>query len=490
MTRHRAILVEVARRAMVDRGLLPDFSSQALAELEQIHSPARSNGLPARDLRDLPWVSIDNDDSRDLDQLSVAQALENGCVKIWVAIAEVDTLAPQGSALDRHARHNTVSVYTPAVIFSMLPEKLSTDLTSLNDREDRLAMVVEMIILPDGAVQQADIYAAMVCNHARLSYSAVAAWLENGAPPPRAVTDVPGLEDNLRLQDRVAQKMRAFRHANGALTLETIESRPVFEDGSMRALEIVHKNRATQMIENFMIAANGVTARFLSSRGFPSIRRVVLAPRRWDRIVELAEEYGVKLPGSPDSIALEEFLTAQKAAHPQRFMDLSLAVIKLIGPGEYQAEPPGDMAPDHFSLAARDYTHSTAPNRRYTDLVTQRLLKAALTGQPAPYTLAQLTELARHFTLQENAASKVERQADKSAVALLFQSRIGEQFEALVTGASEKGTWVRLLPIPVEGRLIAGFQGVDVGHRLRVQLVSVEVKNGFIDFSRVKPTRH
>ena len=489
MLQHRAVLVEVARRAMIDRRLLPDFSPQALSEVERIHNPAHSNGLEARDLRGLLWASIDNDDSRDLDQLSTAQALEDGCIKILVAIAEVDSLVPQGSALDEHARHNTVSVYTPAVIFSMLPEKLSTNLTSLNEHEDRLAMVVEMVVAANGALRQSSLYPAWVCNQARLAYNSVAAWLENGAAAPPPVAAVPGLEENLRLQDRAAQALRAFRHANGALTLETIESRPVFENGSVRALEIVRKNRATRMIENFMIAANGVTARFLSSQGFPSIRRVVLAPRRWDRIVELAEEYGFKLPGSPNSIALEEFLTAQKAEHPQHFTDLSLAVIKLIGPGEYQAEPPGDPVPDHFSLAARDYTHSTAPNRRYTDLVTQRLLKAALAGKPAPYSLAQLSDLARHFTLQEDAAGKVERQADKSAVALLFQSRLGEQFDALVTGASDKGTWVRLLSVPVEGRLVAGYQGLDVGHHLRVQLAAVEVKNGFIDFTRVKPTK-
>jgi VacB/RNase II family 3'-5' exoribonuclease len=489
MTQQRALLVNLARRAMIDRGLRPDFDPQALTELERIQGPAHSNGLPARDLRELLWASIDNDDSRDLDQLTVAQALENERIQILVAIAEVDELVPQGSALDEHARHNTTSVYTPAVIFSMLPEKLSTDLTSLNYLQDRLAMVVDMTISAQGSIKAAEVYLALVRNKARLAYNSVADWLDGTGPIPPAVASLPGLEENLRLQERAAQRMKSFRHANGALTLETIDSRPVFEDGAVRGLEIVRKNRATQMIENFMIAANGVTARFLSAHGFPSIRRVVLAPQRWERIVELAEEYGVKLPGSPNSIALEEFLVKQKIAHPQRFTDLSLAVIKLIGAGEYQAEPPGDRNPDHFSLAAQDYTHSTAPNRRYTDLVTQRLLKAALMGRQAPYSLPQLTELARHFTLQEDAASKVERQANKSAAALLFQSRIGEQFDALVTGASAKGTWVRLLAVPVEGRLTVGYQGLDVGHHLRVKLVAVDVERGFIDFAKVKPRR-
>jgi VacB/RNase II family 3'-5' exoribonuclease len=479
---------------MIDRGLLPDFPNQALVELEQIQAPAWADRLPARDLRRLLWASIDNDDSRDLDQLTVAQAMDGGCVKILVAIADVDGLVTQDSALDQQACHNTVSVYTPAIIFSMLPEKLSTNLTSLNEGEDRLAMVVEMVIGPDGALQSADVFPAIVRNHACLVYDAVSAWLEGelsasgiGLPGPEAISSVPGMDENLRLQDCTAQKMLAFRHANGALTLETIELRPVFEDGSVRRLEIVRKNRATEMIENFMITANGVTARFLAAHGFASIRRVVQAPRRWERIVELAAEYGVKLPGTPDSIALEEFLVGQKIAQPKRFTELSLAVIKLIGPGEYQAEPPGDLLPDHFSLAARDYTHSTAPNRRYTDLVTQRMLKAALAGRSSPYNLDDLIQLARHFTLQEDNAGKVERQADKSAAALLFQSRIGEQFDALVTGASPKGTWVRLLSIPMEGRLVAGYQGLDVGYRLRVQLVAADPFKGFIDFSRVKP---
>jgi VacB/RNase II family 3'-5' exoribonuclease len=489
MAEHRAILVDVARRSMIDRGLRPDFPPQALAELERIHAPDAAPGEQVRDLRSLLWSSIDNDDSRDLDQLAVAQQLDDGMVKILVAIADVDSLVRPGSALDEHARHNTTSVYTPAVIFSMLPEKLSTDLTSLNFNEDRLAVIAEMVIAPDGSLHHEDVYEALVRNHARLSYNQVAAWLDGAVSLPNAVAAVPGLEDNLRLQDRAAVTMKHFRHFNGALTLETIETRPLFENGLMRGLEIVSKTRANLIIENFMIAANGVTARFLSARGFASIRRVVAAPQRWDRIVELAQERGTRLPGSPNSVALEEFLVKEKIAHPKNFADLSLAVIKLIGAGEYQAELPSDKIPDHFGLAAHDYTHSTAPNRRYPDLITQRQIKAALAGLPSPYSLEQLTALARHCTLQEDAATKVERQVNKSAAALLFRDRIGETFDALVTGASPKGTWVRLLSIPVEGRLIAGEHGLDVGHHLRVRLAAVDVERGFIDFSRVKPTK-
>ncbi len=487
---HRSTLIKIARRAMLEKGLQPDFSPAVFAELDRLHGPAPLDHLPIRDLRELLWCSIDNDDSLDLDQLSAAEEIDRSRVKIRVAIADVDSLVPKGSEIDQHASLNTTSVYTPAVIFPMLPEKLSTHLTSLNLNQDRLAMVVEMTVNGNGSLQDADVYRAVVRSHAKLAYNQVAAWLEDEIPVPEEIARVPGLAENLRLQDKAAQELKKYRHANGALTLETIEAHPVFKGSQVSSLDISVDNRATEMIENFMITANGVTARFLASKNYPSIRRVVLAPRRWDRIVAIAEEYGEKLPGAPDSIALEEFLVKQKAARPQQFTDLSLAVIKLIGPGEYVAEPPGDPVPDHFSLAAKDYTHSTAPNRRYTDLITQRLLKASLSGLPSPYSLGELTALAEHCTIQEDEANKVERQVDKSAAALLLQSKIGETFDALVTGASPKGTWVRLVTLPIEGRLVTGFQGLDVGYRVRVQLDSVDVEQGFIDFGRVKPTKH
>jgi VacB/RNase II family 3'-5' exoribonuclease len=481
----RAVLRSIARRAMLERGLLPDFSAAVLAELGKIRLSATIDVEPARDLRDLPWASIDNDDSLDLDQLTVAGTMPEDKVKILVAVADVDALVKDGSAINDRARHNTTSVYTAAQTFSMLPEKLSTDLTSLNPSEERLSIVVEMVVVKDGSLEDSDVYRARVRNHAKLAYSSVAAWLEGNGTVPEAITAVDGLAENLGLQDRVAQSMKNLRHVHGALTLETIEARPIFEGDVLRDLRAEKPNRAKDIIEDFMIAANGVTARYLSSRELPSIRRVVRTPERWDRIVEIAAEHGFTLPVGPDSQALEEFLTKEKAADPLRFPDLSLAVIKLLGAGEYTAELPGDVAPGHFGLAVKDYSHSTAPNRRYTDLITQRLLKAAIKGRPSPYSGDELVVLATHCSKEENAANKVERQVAKSAAALLLQSRIGEQFDAIVTGAASKGTWVRLLTVPVDGKLAQGFEGVDVGDRVRVQLISVDVERGYIDFKRV-----
>jgi exoribonuclease-2 len=486
----RAILQSIAHRVMLERGLLPDFSAEALAELGRIQSPATTDGGPVRDMRSLLWASIDNDDSRDLDQLTVAEVLPGGRVKTLVAIADVDSLVKDGSAIDQHARQNTTSVYTAAEIFPMLPEKLSTNLTSLNLNEERLAVVIEMVIEAGGILADSDIYRAHVRNHAKLAYNSIAAWLDGNGPEPEAVSAVPGLSENLRLQDKAAQSLKNLRQVHGALSLETIEAKPVFDGDEIRALQIEEMNRAREIIEDFMIAANGVTARFLSAKHFPSLRRVVRIPKRWDRIVEIAGERNFKLPDIPDSEALEEFLVQQKAADPLRFPDLSLAVIKLLGSGEYIAELPEGSAPGHFGLAVKDYAHSTAPNRRYPDLLTQRLLKAALESKPVPYDKDQLQALAAHCTAAEDAATKVERQVAKSAAALLLQSRIGEQFDSVVTGASEKGTWVRLLTVPVEGKLVQGFEGVNVGDRLRVQLVSVSVQQGFIDLKNVDRSNH
>ena len=487
---HRAILQSIARRAMLDRGLLPDFSPEALAELDRIQAPAATNGEVLRDLTHLLWASIDNDDSRDLDQLTVAEVMPEDNVKILVAIADVDSIVKKGSAIDNHARHNTTSVYTAAMVFPMLPEKLSTDLTSQNFNADRLSMVIEMVIGPDGSVRDSQIYRARVRNHAKLAYNSLAAWLEGNGAVPEAVAAVIALDENLRTQDRAAQSLRNHRHVQGALSLETIKAKPIFDGDQLRNLEVENKNRATDIIEDFMIAANGITARYLTSRKFPSIRRVVREPKRWDRIVGLAGEHKYRLPAHPDPKALDEFLIMEKAADPLRFPDLSLAVIKLLGAGEYMAELPGETAPGHFGLAVRDYAHSTAPNRRYPDLITQRLLKAALEGDSWPYSKDELEALAKHCTEEEDAADKVERQVDKSAAALLLESRINEQFDAVVTGASDKGTWVRLLPMPVEGKLVRGFEGLDVGDRVRVQLISIDVERGFIDFKPVGQSRH
>jgi VacB/RNase II family 3'-5' exoribonuclease len=483
--RHRAILQSIARRVMLERGLLPDFAPSALAELEEIHGPAARAETSMRDLRDLIWCSIDNDDSRDLDQLTVAEVVSDGAVRILVAIADVDAVVKKQSALDDHAQHNTTSIYTAGETFPMLPEKLSTDLTSLNHEAERLAVVIETVFNGDGSLQSSDIYRAVVRNHAKLAYNSVAHWLEGSGPMPQAIGEVAGLDENLKLQDRVAQQLKALRHVHGALNLETIEARPVFEGDELKDLEAEAMNRAKDVIADFMIAANSVTARYLASKKFPSLRRVVRTPKRWDRIVELASERSFALPKEPDAKELEKFLISAKAADPLRFPDLSLSVIKLLGAGEYVVEYPGDRAVGHFGLAVKDYTHSTAPNRRFPDLITQRLLKAALVGLSRPYEDDELEELAKHCTEAEDAAKKVERQVEKSAAAMLLESRIGERFDAIVTGASDKGTWVRLLHPPVEGRLTYGLEGTDVGHRVRVQLVHTDVERGYIDFKKV-----
>jgi exoribonuclease-2 len=482
--RHRSILRGIARQAMLERGLLPELSPEASAELDSIRRSPVPDDPPGRDLRALPWCSIDNDDSRDLDQLTVAEEAGNGAVKVRVAIADVDAFVKKGAPLDVQAGHNTTSVYTAGGVFPMLPERLSTDLTSLNPDEDRQSVVVEMTVGPDGSILASDVYEALVRNRAQLAYDGVAAWLEGEGPMPERAAAVPGLDGNLRLQDRTAQRMKGLRNAHGALNFETVKARAVFVADILTDLDVERRNRAKSIIEDFMIGANGVTARFLAAKGFPSLRRVVHSPRRWDRIVELAAESGFELPPSPDSRALERFLLKAKADDPVRFPDLSLAVIKLMGPGEYAAEFPGQEAEGHFGLAVRDYTHSTAPNRRYPDLVTQRLLKAALAGAAPPYGREELAGLATHCTEMEDAANKVERRVEKSAAAMLMETRVGERFDAIVTGASGKGTWVRLLHPPVEGKLVRGFEGADVGQRMRVELVRADERQGFLDFRR------
>lgn len=485
-SQHRFILQRIARRAMIERGLLPDFSAQAIAELNGIHGAVTKIEESTRDLRNLAWCSVDNDDSHDLDQLTIAETMPGGAVKILVAIADVDALVKKQSALDDHAKHNTTSVYTAAQIFPMLPEKLSTDLTSLNFESDRLALVVEMVYAVDGSLQSSDIYRATVRNRAKLTYNSVAGWLEGSGPMPQAIGAINGLDENLRLQHHTAQKLKSLRHEHGALDLETIEARPVFDGNEIRDLTTEKRNSAKDIIEDFMITANGVTARYLAAKKLPSLRRVVRTPKRWDRIVELALAQGCTLPNEPDSKALDAFLVSARTADPLRFPDLSLSVIKLLGAGEYVVELPGGDSAGHFGLAVKDYAQSTAPNRRYPDLITQRLLKAAMAEGSMPYTTDELEMLAIQCTKNEDAAKKVERQVGKSVAAMVLESRINQRFDAIVTGASAKGTWVRLLHPPIEGRLVSGFEGLDVGHRLRVQLVHTDVERGYIDFKKVE----
>jgi len=476
-------LTALARQAMLERHLTPDFPLEVMKEVSQFNGPAQPTHHA--DLRSLIWCSIDNDDSRDLDQLTYAEALPGGEYKIYVAIADVDSLVKKGSAIDQYAQTNTTSVYTPTKIFPMLPERLSTDLTSLNANEDRLAVVSEVIVKSDGGIKSFKLYPAYVRNHAKLAYNSLAAWLDGQGPIPERVTYVPGLETQLHLQDKIAHVLRNYRHDQGALTLETIEPQPIIKDGQIIDMKASEKNRTRNLIEDFMITANTATARFLKEYQLPSLRRVVRIPKRWDRIREIAEEYGEILPEEPDAKSLDLFLIRRLFRDPLHFPDLSLAVIKLLGNGEYIVEYPGDESVGHFSLAVKDYTHSTAPNRRYPDLITQRMVKSVFDQNPSPYTSKELESLARQCTEKEDEAEKVERRMKKSASILLLSSKIGEKFPALVTGASPKGTWIRVLSPPVDGKLIKGYENVDVGDSIQVELVHVDMEKGFIDFVRV-----
>ena len=480
----RERLRTIARRAMKERGFEPDFPPAVVAETSALSEPSGSPGPSVEDLRSRPWVSIDNDDSRDLDQLSSAEELGDGSVRLLVAVADVDSAVPRGSAIDERARTNTTSVYTPAQVFPMLPERLSTDLTSLNPDEDRLAVVVSLTVRRDGTVAGSGLSRALVRNKAKLAYDSVAAWLDGKGEAPPAVRASKETEGQLRLQDALAGAMKERREERGALALSTSESTVVFDGDLLADLRPDEDNRSKEMIQDFMIAANTATAQFLEAKGFPSIRRILRNPDRWDRIVALARERGETLPDAPSAKALQAFLLKMRASDPERFPDLSLSVVKLLGSGEYGVEVPGRPLDGHFGLAVKDYAHSTAPNRRYPDLVTQRLVKAALAGQACPYSVPELEELARHCTEQEDDAAKIERQVKKSAAAMLLAPRQGERFDGIVTGASSKGTWVRVFRPPVEGRVVRGEHGLDVGERVRVELLGTDVERGFIDFAR------
>ncbi len=482
--KQRAFLLRLARRAMIERGLEPDFPPAVMADAEHLAAPSAPFGAEVRDLRKLLWCSIDNDDSRDLDQLTVAAALPEDRIRALIAVADVSALVAADSRLDVHAGTNTTSIYTPPRNYPMLPERLSTELTSLGPGQDRLAFVVEFVVDGQGNAESVQIYRAVVHNQAQLTYSGVGAWFEGRGGMPEAVANVPGLAENLRLQDQAAQRLRTFRHEHGALELETIEVRTLFEGDAVSELRGEERNRAKELIEDFMIAANGAVARFLAGKRFPVIRRVVRSPKRWPRIVDVAQELGETLPEEPDARALHAFLVRRRAADPLRFPDLSLTVIKLLGRGEYMISLPGQEVTGHFGLAVSDYTHSTAPNRRYPDLLTQRLLKAALAERPVPYPDERLETFAARCTKKEDDVQKVERLLRKAAAACLLDGQIGREFDGIVTGASNKGTWVRIFNPPVEGRVERGSAGLDVGDRVTVKLIHTDPERGFIDFAR------
>ena len=485
---HKEELSRIAVGVMIVRGLEPEFSPAVHEQLRSINSPAQETDPSIRDLRDLPWCSIDNDDSRDLDQLTVTRKADGDNYCLLVAIADVDALVKKGSAIDMHAFINTRSVYTSARIFPMLPLRLSTNLSSLNPDEDRLAMVCEMHFSGDGLLKTFTIYRALVRNHAQLAYDAISDWLEGRSELPMAARGIPGLDLQLRIQDGLAQKLRVTRHENGSLEFDIFQPRASFVNNEISEIKQQPHNRARQLIEEFMIAANGCTSRFLAQAGIYSMRRVVRSPERWLRIVKVALEHGYTLPNEPDAQALEVFLAKQHRDDPIRFPDLSLLIVKLMGSGEYIVEKPSNHPIGHFGLAVSDYMHSTAPNRRYPDLITMRLIKAVLAGEQPPYSHEDLKSLALHCTLQEDSSKKVERQLRKSEAALLLKSRIGQYFNGIISGINEKGTWVRIFDPPVEGRLIGDFEEYSVGHLLRLKLTSTHVERGFIDFAAVTAT--
>jgi len=475
-----ADLRDVARKAMITEGFDPDFGPDVEAEIRNPPAPVDS-GQPPKDLRDLLWSSIDNDDTRDLDQIEYAEALD-GATRLLIGVADVDRRVAKGSAIDKHAQAQATTVYTGAVIFPMLPTELSTGATSLFGDQDRTALVIEVVIADDGTVKSEDVYEALVRNKAQLAYPSVGAWLENRGQMPDKVAATPHLSDQLQLQAKLAAILRTTRDRNGALEIETVEARAVSHDGKVTTIEHSHDNAATRTIEDFMVAANGAVARFLDKHGLTSIRRVVRSPERWSRIVDLAKQYGTTLPAEADSLALHKFMEERRAADPMHFPDLSLAIVKLMGPGEYAVDKPGGLNEGHFGLAVQDYTHSTAPNRRYADLVTQRLVKSVLAGTPSPYTEDELTGIAKNCTVREDAARKVERMVRKTAAALLLANRIGAHFQAIVTGVKKEGTFVRVLDPPVEGMLVRGGRNVDVGDKINVTLLSTNPERGFIDF--------
>jgi VacB/RNase II family 3'-5' exoribonuclease len=476
---------------MIERGFLAEIPQDARAEVETKAEPVFDT-LKIRDLRSWLWSSIDNDESRDLDQIEYAQS-ESAGTRIYVGIADVDWFVHEDSMIDRAAKHNTTSVYTGVLTFPMLPEKLSTDLSSLNEGEERLAIVVEMLITDEGLATESSVYAAMVKNKAQLTYNGVAAWLE-GEPGSSAVDHrtlsrieaSPELQAQLRLQDHVAENLRKARHECGALTLHSSDVNPVVSmDGVVVDLEVRRQNRASALIEDLMIASNQATAQFLDENGFPSLRRVVKTPERWDRIVSLAASLGQQLPAEPDVKSLAHFLDAQRRTNSAHFPDVSLAVVKLLGRGEYIARSPRDTTEGHFALAVQAYSHSTAPNRRFPDLITQRLVKGVLEGASPAYSVEDLGALATHCTERENAANKVERFVKKCAAAVLLRQRIGQLFDGMVSGVTDRGTWARISHPPLEGKIVNNHRYLDVGDRVRLRLVSVNEERGFIDFEVV-----
>ena len=478
-------LSQRAHQTMLENGFEPEFSAAVLGQMRAIQNagePAADDSV--KDLRSLLWSSIDNASSRDLDQIEWAEQLGNGDIRVLVAIADVDSLVPKGSPIDQHAQQNTITVYTESKIFPMLPEELSTDMSSLNEDADRFAVVADMTVKENGDVPESLFYRALVRNQAKLSYEKIGEWLDHDGELPEDLQRLSGLTEQIELQRKAAQRLAAYRRTKGALEFESVEASAVVEDGEIKSLVSVRPNSARKLIENFMVAANVEMAEFLEAKGSMSLRRVVKEPQRWDGIVRIAAEYSENLPETPDQPALAAFLEKRRLADPEHFPDLSLSVVKLIGSGEYVVERPGEDTGGHFGLAVRDYAHSTAPNRRFTDIVVQRLVKSVISNKQSPYTTDELESIATHCNDQERAARKVERKMRKIVAATVMKRHIGENFDAIVTGVTASGTFARILRPPVDGRIERGERGLSVGDKVNVRLLSADPNTGFIDFAR------
>ncbi|HIJ06065.1 MAG: Exoribonuclease II [Methanomicrobiales archaeon 53_19] len=479
-------LRKLADEAMERYGFSPKFPKNVLSEVERLNDEIiPEERRSARDLRSILWISIDNHDTMDIDQIQFCERGPDDEILVKIAIADVDHLVGKGSATDRHAAKHGTSIYTGVVTYPMLPVRLSEDITSLHPKKDKLAVVIEYAVLSDGSIRHGEIYPAIVRNKAKLVYEVVGEWLENQGVFPYEDLDIPALPEQLLLQHEAAQKMKAERAKQGFLDLETIEASPVMVEGSVTGLVIQQESPAHSLIEEFMISANRTLVARLNERSYPMIQRIVRTPRNWQGIVEEAASYHYRLPADPDVQALASFLIAMKKKDPESFPDLSLTIVKLMGPGEYVAIAPDEDSVGHFALAVTDYTHGTAPNRRYVDIIIQRLIKASLKTQPAPYDIDELTMLAQHLSASEKAAKKVERFMRKAAGAVLLRDRVGETFRGLVTGASEKGTYARIIDPPVEGRVVKNEDGLKVGQRVQVRLLNTDPEKGFIDFERI-----
>lgn len=472
----------ISEATMVENGFQTNFPSRVLEELESLKDKTITLDESIRDLRGLLWSSIDNDSSKDLDQIEFAKQLPNGNIRLLIGIADVDTYVKKDSAIDEFAKNQTVSVYTETMILPMLPPQISEDLTSLLPDVDRLAIVIEMVITKSGEVPEHSIYRAFTRNYAKLTYEEVGNWLDNDGDEPSEFLRIEGLREQILLQQKAAKHLLEFRRKRGSLEFESVESVPVFVGEKAKDLQITKTNSARKIIENFMVAANVEMAEFLDEHNLTSIRRVVKTPARWERIREVAAKYGKSLPVEPDSTSLSEFLAERKAANPEQFPDLSLSIVKLIGAGEYVIQKPHEEAEGHFGLAVRDYTHSTAPNRRYPDLIVQRMVKSVLKGESCPYTDEELAEIAKRCNDRESAARKVERKMRKVIAASIMQDKIGEIFEAIVTGITASGTFARILRPPVDGRIVRNEEGLQVGEKIKVKLLGADIHKGFIDF--------